>query len=138
MKRVGRSVVSAITHTPASTPLPLETTPPISSALISPALCCADRHPANANIVITEKSRKPLRMLDSLNRARTRRAGPGRLVYTVFARRLHSCSNDPITGRVCDRLQRKTDLRTDPTRPYAGGCGTAARYTRTGKKLNWS
>src|ERR1700693_2273906 len=44
MYRVGRSVVSATTQTPASGPLTLETTPPISSVLIlTGELCCALR-----------------------------------------------------------------------------------------------
>src|SRR6266705_4204387 len=41
---VGRSLVSAITHTPASGPFELVTTPPMSSASIAtaaPLLCCA-------------------------------------------------------------------------------------------------
>src|SRR5439155_3433005 len=44
MNFVGRSVVSAITHTPASGPFALATTPPMSSlsiATVATPLCCA-------------------------------------------------------------------------------------------------
>src|SRR5207249_11791158 len=43
---VGRSVVSAITHTPASGPLGPRTTPPRSaSPMTIPEVCCARRAP---------------------------------------------------------------------------------------------
>jgi hypothetical protein len=48
---VGRSVVSAITHTPASGPFELVTTPPMSSesiATVAPFLCCASTQVSEA------------------------------------------------------------------------------------------
>jgi hypothetical protein len=45
-KPVGSSCVSAITHTPASGPFALRTTPPMSLLLIGTVVCaCAPGHP---------------------------------------------------------------------------------------------
>src|SRR5262245_35301948 len=70
MNFAGRSVVSAITHTPASGPFALATTPPMSSlsiATVTPPLCCAwtrvnegdEVHEANKVVMTTTTANKP-------------------------------------------------------------------------------
>src|SRR5262245_23779563 len=62
MNLAGKSVVSAMTHTPASGPFALATTPPMSSlsiATVAPPLCCAwtpvdEAHETNATATITD------------------------------------------------------------------------------------
>src|SRR4026209_1300178 len=69
MNFAGRSVVSAITHTPASGPFARATTPPMSSLSITtaaPPLCCAwtrdeagEVHEANKAVMTTINANKP-------------------------------------------------------------------------------
>src|SRR6185312_6588077 len=95
VKRVGRSVVSAITQTPASRPLRPATTPPISAApILTPgALFAAALAPAGANAAaITAAAPAPncrcLRLLKDI--AAPHRRGSDGSVYADGAAAQHS------------------------------------------------
>src|SRR4051794_12148747 len=78
-----------MTHTPASTPLALETTPPISSLLsLTAALCCAVTPLTTASTTPAEKHTSAVLCIRHLLTAHKRREQglrfcPGRLVYNL-------------------------------------------------------